>query len=238
MVLLPDGRLAPSAAAVPRGGCTADRCAPTPPGGARLVPAREAGEHGLTEREREVLGYLHLGYTNQQIAAALGSAPRTVRNQLSSAYAMRALGYSLKGQYDSAISDYDAAIRINPDFAVALNNRAWAYFRSGRAQQGLPDVERSLKLNPLSEHSWDTRAHIRQASGNFTGAFDDYEKAVQIGGERMIRLYQCGLKENGLYNGPVDGLYTTDVRAALRTCSKTTTCDPLPADEQCRAATS
>lgn len=169
---------------------------------------------------------------------ALIERPGIEPEQLSSAYAMRALGYSLKGQFDTAIADYDAAIRINPDFAVALNNRAWAYFRSGRAQQGLPDVEKSLRLNPLSEHSWDTRAHIRQAAGNATGAFDDYEKAVQIGGERMIRLYQCGLKENGLYSGPVDGLYTTEVRAALRTCSKTTTCDPLPADEQCRAATS
>jgi DNA-binding CsgD family transcriptional regulator len=60
---------------------------------AHLAPAREGAqaprehEHGLTQREREVLGYLHLGYTNQQIAVALGSAPRTVRNQLSSAYA-------------------------------------------------------------------------------------------------------------------------------------------------------
>jgi DNA-binding NarL/FixJ family response regulator len=40
----------------------------------------------LTPREREVLGYLHLGYSNQQIALALGSAPRTVRNQLSRVY--------------------------------------------------------------------------------------------------------------------------------------------------------
>jgi len=169
---------------------------------------------------------------------ALIERPGIEPEQLSSAYAMRALGYSLKGQYDSAISDYDAAIRINPDFAVALNNRAWAYHRSGRGAQGLPDVEKSLKLNPLSEHSWDTRGHIRQSGGNSAGAFDDYEKAVQIGGERMIKLYQCGLKEFGLYSGPVDGLYTTDVRAALRSCSKTPTCDPLPADEQCRAATS
>jgi len=40
----------------------------------------------LTPREREVLSYLHLGYTNQQIGLALGSASRTVRNQLSSIY--------------------------------------------------------------------------------------------------------------------------------------------------------
>ncbi len=40
----------------------------------------------LTPREREVLGYLRHGYTNAQIATALGTAERTVRNQLSSIY--------------------------------------------------------------------------------------------------------------------------------------------------------
>ena len=51
------------------------------------LPARElAGVRALTRREREVLGDLRYGYTNAQIATALGSAERTVRNQLSSAY--------------------------------------------------------------------------------------------------------------------------------------------------------
>lgn len=40
----------------------------------------------LTAREREVLSYLRLGYTNQQIGVALGTRERTVRNQLSSIY--------------------------------------------------------------------------------------------------------------------------------------------------------
>lgn len=54
-------------------------CCPRP-------PADDPVMARLTPREREVLGYLHLGYSNQQIALALGSAPRTVRNQLSRAY--------------------------------------------------------------------------------------------------------------------------------------------------------
>jgi len=158
--------------------------------------------------------------------------------QLSRAYAMRALGFSLRGQYDRAITDYDAAIKIVPDFAVALNNRAWAYFRSGRGSQGLTDVEKSLRLNPMSEHTWDTRAHIRQVMGDSTGAFADYERAVELGGERMVKLYQCGLAEQGLYKGPRDGVYTGDVKTALETCAKDRNCDPLPADEHCRDATS
>jgi tetratricopeptide (TPR) repeat protein len=164
--------------------------------------------------------------------------PTSPPTERSSAYAMRALALSLKGQYERAIEDYDAAIRIVPDFAVALNNRAWAYFRWGKGPTGLPDVEKSLQINPLSEHAWDTRAHIRQTMRNFIGAFAVYENAVNLGGERMIKLYQCGLSEQGLYKGKVDGLYTDEVREALKTCANDATCDPLPADEQCRAATS
>ncbi len=156
----------------------------------------------------------------------------------SQAYAMRALALSLKGQYEDSIGDYDQAIRINPNFAVALNNRAWAYYKWGKGARGLGDVERSLSLNPLSEHTWDTRAHIRQVMGNFAGAFADYEQAVNIGGERMIKLYQCGLASQGLYKGRLDGYNSDELQTALKTCAYSKTCDPLPADEECRDPTS
>jgi tetratricopeptide (TPR) repeat protein len=157
---------------------------------------------------------------------------------LSLAYAMRALAYSLKGRYDTAIRDYDAAIAMKPDFAVALNNRAWAYFRWGRAATGLPDVERSLRLSPTSAHALDTRAHIRQALGDPQGALADYDSAMLHGGSRMIKLYQCGLTEARLYTGEVDGAWRPELMQALELCVRDKGCDPLPADEQCRAATS
>jgi tetratricopeptide (TPR) repeat protein len=155
-----------------------------------------------------------------------------------SAYAMRALAYSLKGQYDGAIRDYNAAITLVPDFAVALNNRAWAYFKSGRPVTGLPDVEKSLRLQPTSPHAYDTRAHIRQRLGDSTNALRDYEAAMHFGGERMVRLYQCGLAAHKLYAGAIDGAETPDLRRALQMCAESITCDPLPPDEECRAVTS
>jgi len=157
---------------------------------------------------------------------------------LSLAYAMRALAYSLKGRYAPAISDYDTAISLRPDFAVALNNRAWAYFRWGKAATGLPDVERSLELSPTSPHTLDTRAHIRQALGDPQAALRDYDQAMWFGGSRMIRLYQCGLTEAKLYKGQIDGTWRPELTKALEQCVLDRACDPLPADEQCRAATS
>jgi tetratricopeptide (TPR) repeat protein len=159
-------------------------------------------------------------------------------SDLSAVYAMRALAYSLKGQYDTAINDYDVAINMRPDFAVALNNRAWAYFRWGKAATGLPDVERSLQLSPTSAHSLDTRAHIKQVLGEPQAALRDYTKAMFFGGQQMIKLYQCGLTEAGLYKGEVDGVWRRELQTALEQCVLDRNCDPLPADEQCRAATS
>ena len=157
---------------------------------------------------------------------------------LSFAYAMRALAYSLKGRYATAIHDYDMAISMKPDFAVALNNRAWAYYRWGKPSTGLPDVEKSLQLSPTSPHALDTRAHIRQALGDPEGALRDYDKAMWHGGPRMIKLYQCGLTEARLYTGEIDGTWRPELTEAMEKCVRDKGCDPLPADEHCRAATS
>lgn len=178
--------------------------------------------------------------SEQRIEACteLIETPGVAREVLSMAYAMRALSYSLRGEYETSIKDYDRAIVLMPNYAVALNNRAWAYFKWGKAPQGLPDVEMSLLLDPSSPHALDTRAHIRQWHGDQVGALRDYEAAMRFGGTRMIKLYQCGLAQHKLYEGEIDGVYTPVVRRALQMCLETSGCDPLPPDEECRSATS
>lgn len=154
------------------------------------------------------------------------------------AYSRRALALSLRGKYDESIEDYNRSIELVPNAAVSLNNRAWAYFRAGRPTEGLPDVEKSLRISPFSAHALDTRAHIRQSMGQSGPALQDYEMAMRFGGSRMIRMYQCGLSEAGLYKGELNGEWNEEVSAGLAQCVKSSTCDPLPADEQCRPGTS
>ena len=67
--------------------------------------ARAASE--LTAAEREVLSYLALGYTNAEIACARGNAARTVRNQLSSAYAK--LGVACRAEAVAALAQLEDA---------------------------------------------------------------------------------------------------------------------------------
>ncbi len=156
----------------------------------------------------------------------------------SGAFSTRALGYSLKRDYARAVEDYTRSLALTPNYATALNNRAWAYFRWGKPAMGQADVERALELAADMDAAYDTRAHIRQALGNPADAFEDYLLSMDFGGERMVLMYQCGLKDHGLYNGPRDGLQNEDLKAALQLCSADAKCDPLPADENCRPASS
>ena len=159
-------------------------------------------------------------------------------SDLALAYSARALAYSVQGKYDYAIPDYDTSLALDPNSAIALNNRAWAYFKSGTPERGANDVEKALALLPDSPHTLDTRAHIAQSRGDQRKAMNDYERAMRYGGEHIVKLYQCGLQAQSLYEGEIDGLYTSDMRKALETCVATTGCDPLPADEECRKVTS
>jgi tetratricopeptide (TPR) repeat protein len=154
------------------------------------------------------------------------------------AYQARALAFSVQGQYDLAIPDYNASLKIDPNSPIALNNRAWAYFKSGTPERGALDVEKALALLPDSPHTLDTRAHILQSRGDTVRAIRDYERAMRFGGSHIVKLYQCGLQAHDLFPGEIDGLYTSTVRKALEACVATTGCDPLPADEECRKITS
>ncbi|MFA5951639.1 MAG: tetratricopeptide repeat protein [Hyphomicrobium sp.] len=154
------------------------------------------------------------------------------------AFSRRALAFSLKRDYDRALPDYEMALRLDPGSSMAHNNRAWVLWRLGRHEEGLVDANQAIALQPESHHAFDTRAHLKQSLDEPRAAQDDYEQAMRLGGEKLIKLYQCGLEAQRLYTGPIDGLYTSDVRKALKTCVENRDCDPLPADEECRSATS
>lgn len=165
--------------------------------------------------------------------------PDLTDRERASAYSMRALALSLLNRYAEAIRDYDRAITLNPNFSVALNNRAWAYYRSGNVAKAWPDVRRSLQLDPWSGHAHDTRAHLLQSDGRPDEAYKDYVAAMRFGGKRMIELYQCGLQAQGHYNGPRNGILSESLLAALKVCVQSgKKCDPLPPDEECKVATS
>src|SRR5215469_16444872 len=63
---------------------------------------------------------------------------------------LHGLVYAVLGQYDRAIADCTAALRLDPDSTTAYSVRGWAYTQSGDHQQALADCNEVLQRNPKS----------------------------------------------------------------------------------------
>jgi hypothetical protein len=64
------------------------------------------------------------------------------------AYLIRGDIYSQTGQIDRAMSDYDQAIRLNPNLAVALFNRGLIKRAKGDSAEGDADIAKARQLSP------------------------------------------------------------------------------------------
>ena len=54
------------------------------------------------------------------------------------------------GQHQRAIQDYDQAIRLNPRYAEAYNNRGIAYKNLGQHQRAIQDYDEAIRINSAS----------------------------------------------------------------------------------------
>ncbi len=140
------------------------------------IPSRRAAalhQQGLAERR--------LGNYDKAVAEltrALDVAPSDAQ-----VLTDRGIAHFLKGDpagRETAMRDYDAAIRIDPNHAEALNNRAWSLFQTGRASDALADANRSIAANPANGYAYDTRGQIFESLGRREDAIRDYERAIAI----------------------------------------------------------
>ena len=62
------------------------------------------------------------------------------------AYNNRGNAYASRGEAQKAISDYNEAVRINPNFGAAFNNRGNAYSVIGDKRGALKDLQRAATI--------------------------------------------------------------------------------------------
>lgn len=80
-------------------------------------------------------------------------------------------------QLDAAIADCNAALQINPDFADALDSRAFAHFRRGEFAQAISDANSVLAQNAKSASSLYVRGLAKLKSGDAAGGNADVAAA-------------------------------------------------------------
>ena len=86
----------------------------------------------------------------------------------------------LRGQLDMAIAGYSDAIRLNPRFADAYNNRGIAYEKKGEIDRALKDYNEAIEIDPNLAVAYSNRGNARSQLGRYEEALADFDEAIRL----------------------------------------------------------
>ncbi len=93
--------------------------------------------------------------------------------------------------YDRAVDDYNAAIRLDPTCEIGFNNRGLASQRKRQIDRAIEDYDEAIRLNPASAVAFDNRAAARQITGQADLAIEHSDKAIGS----IAASPRCSLRE-------------------------------------------
>jgi tetratricopeptide (TPR) repeat protein len=92
----------------------------------------------------------------------------------------RGLASGARGDYEHAIAAYNEAIKYDPKYPIAYNNRGVAYFKSGDNDHAIADYDAAIKLKPKVASAYFNRARAYCEKGDHDRAIADYTKAISL----------------------------------------------------------
>jgi len=111
--------------------------------------------------------------------AIMQSGQESTEN-LASAFNNRGVAYDDKGQFDLAITDYNQAIRLEPNSADAFNNRGNAYNRKGQLDLAIADYNQAIRLEPNLATAFSNRGAAYHSQGQEDLAIADCNQAILL----------------------------------------------------------
>lgn len=107
-------------------------------------------------------------------------APRTSTHDHAMALALRAGAYSHDQNLAAALSDYNAAIGLNPDFQFAYKGRGTLFFTTGDLTHAIADLDVAVRINPRDAKALYVRGTAKQKNGDEAGGSADIAAAQAL----------------------------------------------------------
>ena len=164
-------------------------------GGAVLNKNRElVAIHGETESNPNGKGR-NLGIPTALFRDQLKPEIATPERQAMKAEDYFARGFEKDRKFDfqGAISDYNEAIRLNPNNALAYNNRGFAKYELEDKQGAISDYNEAIRLNSNYVLAYGNRAEAKSALGDKEGAIADYNEIIRLNSNEAHGYYGRGL---------------------------------------------
>jgi tetratricopeptide (TPR) repeat protein len=114
----------------------------------------------------------------------IDSSPRDPKARFFATF-FRAQGYTTKGDYDSALRDFDDAMRMNDVLRIntgglIYQGRGWALVNKGEFERAIADYDEAIKQAPNTAAFLVDRGVAHSKGGNFDLAIQDLDEAIRI----------------------------------------------------------
>ena len=96
------------------------------------------------------------------------------------------------GQYESAIADYDMAIQLRPDYAIAYNDRGVVKGKLGEYKAAIEDYDEAIRLKTDYAMAYYNRGSVKFALEQYDDAITDYDEAIRLNPDYAMAYYNRG----------------------------------------------
>ncbi|MFM2294121.1 MAG: hypothetical protein RLZZ350_534 [Verrucomicrobiota bacterium] len=96
------------------------------------------------------------------------------------AFNNRANAYAGLGQWTNALTDFNAALALNPALTEAYVNRAFVYASLGEREHARADCDRALAINPRAAQAYNTRGNVLLDLGEARLALADFNAFIAL----------------------------------------------------------
>ncbi len=93
-----------------------------------------------------------------------------------------------EGRYEEAIAEFDEAIALDVDLAVAYVGRGNAHGELGNLQQAIFDYDRAIDLDLSLAAAYANRGEAYSDLGNIQHAVADLERALSLTADSDLRV--------------------------------------------------
>jgi tetratricopeptide (TPR) repeat protein len=104
----------------------------------------------------------------------------------------RGVGYFRKKEWDAAITDFNEAIRLNPQDNVLFGNRADSYRNLKQWDRAIADINKAVQLNPKNRRNYYIRGLIFYDQDNYDRAIPEFSQAIKIDAKYDEAYYYRG----------------------------------------------
>lgn len=88
--------------------------------------------------------------------------------------------YTKAGRYNEALAAYEEAIRLNPNYAAAYNNKGNALYILKHYEEAISSIEQAIRLDPKYVSAYYNKANALELLGRHIEAQQAREKAKQV----------------------------------------------------------